>query len=107
MPTRAPAPGARQTGFSIVDDSVEAFAMTMRPLPRSNGVKFISWYLARLKDATAEKVDGTQTVWEDYESFFIEAEAAVDRLDRPNDKEVAQKAIELVKDAIAANLLQL
>lgn len=104
IPTRAPAAGARQFGSSIVDDSVEAFAMTMRPLRQPNAVKFISWYLAKLQDGSAEKVDGTQTEWEDYESIFIEADAAVERLSHIDDKQVARKAIELVRDAVVVNL---
>ena len=71
MPT--PAPNCRQRGFVVADDAVEAFAMTMRPVARSktNAIKFISWYITKFKDGTADKVDGTQTALEDYESAFI------------------------------------
>jgi len=106
MPTRAPPPNGRQKGSVIVDDGVEAFAMTMRPI-KANAVKYISWYLTKLKDGAADKVDGTQTAWEDYESVFIQADAAVERLDLPDDAEVARKAIQLVREALEAQVVVL
>ncbi|KAF8623586.1 hypothetical protein AX15_006352 [Amanita polypyramis BW_CC] len=87
-------------------DAVEAFAMSMRPL-KGNVVKFISWYLTKLKAGSEGKVDGIQTPWENYESAFIEANAAVERLDFPDDVQVAQKAIRLVKEAIIVDAVDL
>jgi len=106
MPTRAPPPNSPQKGSVIVDNAVEAFAMTMRPIAK-DVVKFISWYLTKLKDGTTDKIDGTQTESENYESVFIQADAAVKRLDLPDDAEVARKAIQLVREALEAQIIVL
>ncbi|KIL69849.1 hypothetical protein M378DRAFT_708474 [Amanita muscaria Koide BX008] len=109
MPTRAPAPNCRQRGAEVVDGAVEPFAVSVRPISRSatKGVKFISWYITKLKEDSQEKIAGTQTPWENYESVFMNVDIAVEHLDFRDDADIARKAVELVREAIEAKVLEL
>ncbi|KZV93154.1 hypothetical protein EXIGLDRAFT_768379 [Exidia glandulosa HHB12029] len=63
--------------------------------------KFTFWFIARAHvaphDGEPVKHDGTQTDSENFDSVFLEPEAAVNRLSFESDREVVRKAIHLVR----------
>lgn len=62
---------------------------------RSEGVKLIWWFAAVCTGA--DKVDGTQTAVESFESAFFGVDEALRRATFQTDREVIAKAIELVR----------
>lgn len=63
--------------------------------------KFTFWFVARAdvgaQDGEPVKHDGTQTDSENFDSVFLEPDAAVKRLTFESDRDVVRKAIELVR----------
>lgn len=94
MPTRAPIPDVDSEDVTVVADSlVEPIAITIRDRG-AQGVKVISWYITFAKGE--EKAMGTQTESETFESSFVEANAAIERLTFQNDREVVEQALKIV-----------
>jgi len=62
---------------------------------RNGGVKLIWWFAAVCTGA--DKVDGTQTAVESFESKFFGVEEALRRATFQTDREVIAKAVELVR----------
>lgn len=95
MPTRAPAPGVSDVHHShVVDGLVEPIAVTMREL-RQSKTKIIFWYISTVEEGV-EKVDGSQMANEHYESVFLDAAAAVQRLTFQLDRDIVNQAIDIV-----------
>ena len=94
IPTRAPAPGVDNVyRTQIVDDLVEPIGVTIRHL--SKGVKVIFWFIAKVEDGV-DKVNGTQMATENFDSTFVDAEEAADRLTFESDREIVRRALEVV-----------
>ncbi|KAF8886691.1 NUDIX hydrolase domain-like protein [Gymnopilus junonius] len=99
MPTRAPTPGVSDVHFSqVVDGLVEPIAVTMRELQESK-TKIIFWYISVVEEGV-KKVEGSQMENENFESVFLEAEAALRRLTFQSDKDVVKQAIDIVMGRI-------
>ena len=94
MPTRAPAPGVDNVfRREIVEDLVEPIGVTIRHLSRR--VKLIFWFIAKVEDGV-DKVDGTQMATENFDSIFLGAKEAADRLTFESDREIVRRALDLV-----------
>jgi len=99
MATRAPAPGINGEDTVVAADGItEPFATTVRDVGPERGVKIIWWYITRLKEGVTEKVENTQTEWEQFVSSFVEADAAVSRLTYEDDRTLVRKALEIVRN---------
>ena len=97
MPTRATEPGdivGEDLPISR-DGMTEPVGGTIEERG-AKGCKLILWYVTRVKNG-AVKADGTQMVFEDYESHFVAAEQAIDMLSFSQHKDIAAQAIDLVK----------
>lgn len=95
MPTRAPEPGVNNRfSTQVVDGLTEPIGVTIRDLSRG-GIKLIFWYVAKVKDGV-EKVYGTQMENESYESIFVDAMVAAEKLTFENDRDIIRQAIALV-----------
>ncbi|KAI0055527.1 hypothetical protein BV25DRAFT_1873080 [Artomyces pyxidatus] len=95
LPTRAPAPGSQtKDHVELVEASTEPFMVTMRHVSETN-VKMIWWYVAV---RTGDKVPGTQTDVETYESQFFDVDEALRRATFQSDRDVIARAVELVRD---------
>jgi 8-oxo-dGTP pyrophosphatase MutT (NUDIX family) len=113
MVTRAPAATAQtKDAPECVHACEEAFMLTLRrtttirPIngsasstieeeTRDGGVKLIWWFAAVCTGA--DKVDGTQTAVESFESAFFGVDEALRRATFQTDREVIAKAVELVR----------
>ncbi|KIJ21473.1 hypothetical protein PAXINDRAFT_104589 [Paxillus involutus ATCC 200175] len=97
MTTRAPLPHVNMVDVPhAVEGATEPFAITVRSLGDEKSTKIIWWFLTI---ATSEvKRQGTQTDSEDFHSEFVEAEKALKKLTFQDDREIAGKALELVRD---------
>ncbi|KAJ6607413.1 NUDIX hydrolase domain-like protein [Mycena sp. CBHHK59/15] len=96
MPTRAPRPGVNaKDAVAVVDGLIEPFAVIVRDQgPR--GIKLVYWYIARATGA--EKVLGTQTEWETFDSQFVPADEADEMLTFQGDRETVRQALLIVRD---------
>jgi hypothetical protein len=79
----------------MVEDVTEPIAVTLREERGGAGLKIIWWYVAK---AIGEQVAGTQMASESFESVWLEAGAALERLTFKMDAELVAKAWEIVKD---------
>jgi hypothetical protein len=103
MPTRQPSPSEPnpQDDTLIIDNSEEPFAMQIRTLPGDRGIKMIWWYIAIVDEK--EGIGGERGVaaeradYEQFESIWAPADSAGERLTYGDDKELVDKAWELVK----------
>ncbi|KAJ7284891.1 NUDIX hydrolase domain-like protein [Mycena rebaudengoi] len=96
MATRAPRPGVNgEDAIAVVEDITEPIAVTIRD-QGARGIKMIWWYIARA--TSTEKVLGTQTEWETFDSQFVAADEAAERLTFQVDRETVQKALLIVRD---------
>ncbi|KAJ7178579.1 hypothetical protein C8R43DRAFT_942225 [Mycena crocata] len=97
MPTRAPRPGVNGVdAVAVIDSITEPFSVVIRDQGPS-GIKIIWWYLARCAP-NAEKVLGTQTDWEAFDSQFVPADEAAERLTFQNDRDTVLQALQIVRD---------
>ena len=95
MPTRAPEPGVNNLFTTqVVDGLAEPIGVTIRDLGKSD-IKVIFWYVAKVKDGV-EKVYGTQMESESYESIFVDAKVAAEKLTFENDRDIIRQAVALV-----------
>jgi len=95
MPTRAPAAGVNNIFTTqIVDDLVEPIGITIRDLGKDD-IKIIFWFIAKAEDGV-EKVHGTQMESEDFESTFMDAQEAVEKLTFECDRDIVRRALSLV-----------
>ena len=96
MATRAPAPGVNNVHRSeVAEGLVEPMAVTIRDL-REGKIKMIFWFIALVENGV-EKVEGSQMENENFDSIFFDAKAAIERLTFQSDREVAQKAFDIVE----------
>ncbi|KAF7327895.1 Nudix hydrolase domain-containing protein [Mycena kentingensis (nom. inval.)] len=97
MATRAPRPGVNsQDKIDVVSDICEPFSVVVRDRGE-RGVKMVWWYVAR--SMGGEKVLGTQTDWEAFDSEWVEAEEACARMTFKTDMDAARQALQLVKNS--------
>lgn len=97
MPTRAPSPNSNTPDVArIVDDAAEPIAITVRQLGEK-GLKLIWWFITRVSKDGDEKVEGTQTDTEEFDSQFVDAEEAIARLTFQGDKDIAIQALAIVE----------
>ena len=93
--TRAPEAGAQTKDTAVpVPGSGEPFMLTLRHT-EGGVVKFIWWYAA--VRTGEEKVEGTQTAVENFESAFFDVDEALEVATFQADREVIAKAVELVR----------
>ncbi|KAJ7475756.1 NUDIX hydrolase domain-like protein [Mycena latifolia] len=96
MPTRAPRAGVNGVdAVAVVDGITEPVAVAVRERG-ALGIKIVWWYIARATGA--EKVLGTQTEWEAFESQFVRADEAAERLTFQGDRDVVRQALQIVRD---------
>ena len=99
MPTRAPLPGVNsKDAVRMADGITEPIVMTLRRSGDAK-VKVIWWFATRIKGNAVEKVEGTQTDSEDFESRFFDAEEALSKLSFQSDRDVASQALAIVTDS--------
>ncbi|SRR6266702_571029 len=93
--TRAPEAGAQTKDAEVpVPGSEEPFMLTLRRT-EDGVVKFI-WWFATVRTGE-DKVEGTQTAVENFESAFFDVEEALRVATFQADREVIAKAVELVR----------
>ncbi|KAJ7104251.1 NUDIX hydrolase domain-like protein [Mycena belliarum] len=96
MATRAPRPGVNAVdAVAIVEGISEPIAVVVRDRG-ARGAKVVWWFIAR---ATGEeKVGGTQTEWETFDSEFVGADEAPRRLTYQGDRDTVMEALRIVRD---------
>ncbi|KAG5641541.1 hypothetical protein DXG03_004800 [Asterophora parasitica] len=95
LATRAPVPGVSESADVAVigDGIVEPLAVTVRDLGEK-GAKIIWWYITL---TTGEaRVEGTQAEYEEFAPCFLEASVAAERLTFQKDREIVQRAWDIV-----------
>ncbi|KAG6908748.1 hypothetical protein DXG01_003452 [Tephrocybe rancida] len=95
MPTRAPIPGdsSGEDVVTVGEGLVEPIAVSVRDLG-AKGAKIIWWYIAL---ATGEaRVLGTQAAYEAFEPHFLAPAVAIQRISYQKDREIVQKAWDIV-----------
>ncbi|KAJ7052594.1 NUDIX hydrolase domain-like protein [Mycena amicta] len=95
MATRAPPAGVNGVDKVEVVDCTEPFSVIIRD-QGERGIKIVWWYIGRATGA--EKVLGTQTAWEEFDSHFVEAERACRSLKFQTDIDTARQALQIVRD---------
>nr|GAT60841.1 predicted protein [Mycena chlorophos] len=95
MTTRAPIPGINGHDEAHTADNItEPFSVLVEERG-VRGLKLVWWFLG--KATSAEKMLGTQTDWEDYDSHFVEVEEACARLEL-RFRDTAKHALAMVRD---------
>ena len=93
--TRAPEAGAQTKAAAVlVPGSGEPFMLTLRRTEEGE-VKFI-WWFATVRTGE-DKVEGTQTAVESFESAFFDVDEALKVATFQADREVIARAVELVR----------
>jgi len=96
MATQAPVPGINNTHrVQMAEELVEPMAVTIREL-REGKIKMIFWYITVVENGM-EKVEGSQMEGENFDSIFLDAKVAIERLTFQSDREVTQKAFDIVE----------
>ncbi|KAF9454592.1 hypothetical protein P691DRAFT_717096 [Macrolepiota fuliginosa MF-IS2] len=100
MLTRAPNPNLDTSLRPHVElESTEPFTITVKML-KDGSMKVILWYLMRMVSNSAPMVQGTQMANEDFESMWVGARDAARILTRPDYRNVAKLAAELVENGM-------
>jgi len=96
--TRVPPPGEQSGNVPrLARAANEAIAVTVRQNDGTGRtLKFVWWFVTRVR-MNAERRIGTQMASEYFDPEFVDAEDAPKELTRPGDKDVARRAIELVR----------
>lgn len=98
MPTRAPLPGSSSPDkAAVLDDSTEALAVTVRQMGEKN-IKLI-WWFATFVPKGEKKRTGTQMENEEFDSLFMPAEEAIEKLSFKGDQEIAFKAYQYARES--------
>lgn len=95
MITRAPEAASTSSDDSPqnVNGACEPISVTIRTLGE-NSVKIIWWFATCVLDNAAEKTKGTLLHYETYESKFLPAMEALERITFDTDREIIRKAYE-------------
>jgi 8-oxo-dGTP pyrophosphatase MutT (NUDIX family) len=80
----------------VVDGLTEPFALTFRHY--ANSVKTIFWFITIADSDTKEKATGTQAEWEAFDSVFVPADEAEERLTFAHDREIVKKALQIARE---------
>ncbi|KAG8908190.1 hypothetical protein FRB99_008733 [Tulasnella sp. 403] len=105
--TRVPPPGVSSgdTPREALAATSEAIAVTVRQLDGSpKNVKFVWWYITQI--SSTQQHQDTQMASEDLEALWLNFDDAVRRLSRPSDRDVAARAVELVRKTQTAQGLK-
>ncbi|KAG8863844.1 hypothetical protein FRB96_007681 [Tulasnella sp. 330] len=97
--TSVPPPGtsSRDRPKEVRAVKGEPIAVTMRHMnDRDKHAKFIWWFVAQITGSKRE--EGTQMANESFDVEFVDADEAVGKLSRVGDKDVASRAIKLVRE---------
>ncbi|KAI0295140.1 hypothetical protein B0F90DRAFT_1638291 [Multifurca ochricompacta] len=95
--TRAPEAGAQTKDAAVpVQGSEEPFMLTLRRTENGGVVKFIWWFVTVRREGE-DKVEGTQTAVESFESSFFEVDEALRVATFQADRDVIARAVELVR----------
>ena len=100
MPTRAPSerdPYDTPDHVRIHSHSTEPFMVTFREIHNGERMKLIWWYIAALDSDSAENKGAGEA---DFDPQFFSVIEAAEKLTYQTDREVLQKAVELVKDQL-------
>ena len=89
--------------------STEPFAITIRPMIRGDtdnrNIKLIHWFIFSVADPECEQTHGTQMEDEGIDkAIFLEASQAIDTLSFHEDRELARRALEIVRNTMRAGL---
>lgn len=99
MATRAPVPGVNNTHpVEVAEGLVEPMAVTIRDL-REGQIKVIFWFITVVENGV-ERVEGSQMEGENFDSIFLDAKVAIERLTFQSDRELAQKAFDIVEASL-------
>ena len=101
MHTRATLPGEDRKDRPRFHRAVstEPFAVTLRHMSENN-MKTIYWFVTLIEESERQ-LQGTRMPSEHFESVFWDADEAVEKLSLPSQREVARKAVDLVRKALA------
>lgn len=100
LQTRATIPGVDHKDRPQLELlSHEPIAITVRNISETN-MKLIWWFVTRVEGEAVQQ-DGTQTASEDFEARFFNAEDAIEQLTFKADKDIATKAVALVKATLS------
>ena len=85
--------------------STEPFAITIRGNTHNRNMKLIHWFILTVADPECERTHGTQMEGEDFDdAIFLEASQAIDTLSFHEDRELARRALEIVRSTMRAGL---
>jgi hypothetical protein len=99
MATWAPAPGVNNNHrVEVAEGLVEPMAVTIREL-REGKIKVIFWFITVAENGV-ERVEGSQMEGENFDSNFLDAKVAIERLTFQSDRDVAQKAFDIVEASL-------
>lgn len=97
--TCAGKPGRHTKDVSkLVDNATEPIVVTVRQVGET-GIKMIWWFITRV---IGEKMEGTQMESEAFDSHFVNADEAVERLTFTTDRDIVLQALVVVKDTEAS-----
>lgn len=85
--------------------STEPFAITIRGNTDNRNMKLIHWFILTVAHPDCERTHGTQMEDEDFDdAIFLEAYQAIDTLSFHEDRELARRALEIVRNTMRAGL---
>ena len=85
--------------------STEPFAITIRRNTDNRNMKLIHWFIFTLTDPECEQTHEIQTEGEGFDNaIFLEASQAIDTLSFQEDRELAKRALEIVRNTMRARL---
>ncbi|KAK7033033.1 NUDIX hydrolase domain-like protein [Favolaschia claudopus] len=99
MATRAPQPGnGGPDAVAVVENITEPIAVAIRDLSVvGSGIKVVWWFMARVMPGE-ERVLGTQTEWEAFDTEWVAADNAVSRLTFASDKDTVERALKIIRE---------
>jgi len=84
----------------LVDNATEPIVVTVRQVGETEvRIKLIWWFMTR---AIGEKMEGTQMASESFDSHFVNADEAVERLTFADDRDIVRQALVAVRDTEAS-----
>jgi 8-oxo-dGTP pyrophosphatase MutT (NUDIX family) len=85
--------------------STEPFAITIRGNTDNRNMKIIYWFIFTVADPECQQTRGTQMEGEDFDkAIFLEASHAIDTLSFHGDRELARRALGIVRNTMRAGL---
>jgi len=111
MHTRATVPDVEGSKLKQPDQShlasalsTEPFAITIRDNRDNRNLKLIHWFIFTVADPECQQTHGTQMEGEGFDqAIFLEASQAIDTLSFHGDRELARRALEIVRNTMRAD----